>query len=60
MSYKLLNFLQQFPVKKIRKKGKKKYTDLMWFDRLPMSTGRRLSLYLKLRLHKKVFILIFK
>ena len=24
MSYKLLNFLQQFPVKKIRKKGKKK------------------------------------
>ena len=53
----VLKSVQRFMVK-IRENEKEKHVDLMWFGKLPTSTEqeRGLSLCIKLRLHKWVFI----
>ena len=53
----VLKSVQRFMVK-IRENEKEKHVDLTWFGKLPMSTQQEigLSLCIKLRLHKWVFI----
>ena len=54
-------FLQQFLMKKFEK-NKRKHTYLMWFGRMPTSTGigKKTFTISKLGLHKRVFILTLR
>ena len=50
----LLLFLQEFLIKKMEKNKRKKHIDLMWFDKMSLSTEQdwRLSLHQKLGLQE--------